>query len=63
MVPASVVDHAPITVLDTEAYTLPLGPPISVPVPKQFGFASGRGLENQPTVSDRAVFMIFIANY
>ena len=50
MVPVVGVDHAPIAVFATEAYTLsPDPPPISVPVLKQFG---GRGLNTPPTVSD-----------
>ena len=55
-----VVDHAPTIACDTEAYT---GPPISMPVPKQFASASGQGLETQPTVSDYGVLTIIVANY
>ena len=32
MAPVVGVDHAPTTTFATEAYTLPLGPPISVPI-------------------------------
>ena len=68
MVPVVGVDHAPTTAFATEAYTLPPGPSISVPVSgsipvlKQVGSASGQGLETPPTVSDPAVHAI-VANY
>ena len=52
MGPVVGADHAPTTAFATEAYTLSPGPLISVPVPKQLGSASGRGLETPPTVSD-----------
>ena len=69
MVPMVGVDHAPTTAFATEAYTLPPGPSVSVPVSgsmpvlKQLGSASGRGLETPPTVSDPAVHTIVVANY
>ena len=58
------VDHAPTTVpvFFTEAYPGP-EPPVSVPVPKQLGSASDRGLETPPTVSDHAALTIVVANY
>ena len=43
------------------ARTLSSGP-ISVPVPKQLGYASDGGLETQATVSDHAMLTIVIAN-
>ena len=66
MVPVVGVDHTPTTEFAAEACTLSSGPPISVPVlpvPKQLGSASGRGLESPPAVSDHAMLMIIIANY
>ena len=63
------VDHAPTTALATEVYTLSQDPPISVPVSglvpvtKQLGSVSGRGLETPPTVSIHAVITIVVANY
>ena len=69
MVPVVGVDYAPTSAFATEAYTPPPGPPFSVPVselipvPNQLGSASGRGLENPPAVSDRAVLMIVVAKY
>ena len=63
MVPTVGVDHAPIAAFGTEAYTLSPGPSVTVPVPEQFGSASGPGLETQPTVSDYNVLMIVVANY
>ena len=62
MVPVVGVDHAPATAFATEAYRLSPGAPISVPLPKQLGSASGRGLETPPTVSDHAVLTIVVAN-
>jgi hypothetical protein len=56
------VDHAPTTTFATEA--LSPGPPTSVPVlgsipvPEQFGSASGGGLETPPTVSDHAMLTL-----
>ena len=58
--PVDHLDHAPTTAFDTEVCSLS---PISVPVPKQLGSASGRGLETPPTVSDYVMLMIVIANY
>ena len=63
MVPVGPVDHldrAPTTAFDAEVCSLS---PISVPVHKQLGSASGRGLETLPIVSDRAMLMIVVANY
>ena len=63
------VDHAPTTVFAKEVYTLSQDPPISVPVSglvpvtKQLGSASGRGLEAPPAVSVHAVITIVVANY
>ena len=54
------VAHAP-TAFATEAYTP--GTPVIVPIPKQLGSASGRGLEIQPIVSDHAILTIVAANY
>ena len=56
-----VVDHVS-DAFATESYTLSPRP-ISVPVPKQFGSASGRGLETQRTVSDHAMLMLVVTNY
>ena len=69
MVPVVGVDHAPTTAFASEAYTLFSGPPISmlvsgsIPVTKQLGSASGRGLETPPTVSDHAMLTIVVVNY
>ena len=72
MAPVVSVDHAPTTAFAREAYTLPPGPPISVPavselelisVSKQLDSASGRGLETPSTVGDHVVHTIVIANY
>ena len=63
MFPVVGVDRAPTTPFATEAYTLSLGPPIWVPVPKQLGSAIGQGLETQHTVSDYAMLMNVVANY
>ena len=63
------VDHAPTTAFATEVYTLSQDPsnsvPVSglVPVIKQFGSASDRGLETLPTVSVHAMITIVVANY
>jgi hypothetical protein len=63
MVPVVGVDHAPTT---SVANTLSPGLPISLPVsgsilvPKQFGSASGGGLETSPTVSDHAVSTVVV---
>ena len=70
MVPVVGVDHPPTTAFATEGYTLSPSPdpPIPVPVsesisvPKQLDSASGRGLRTPPTVSDRAVLTIVVAN-
>ena len=60
VVPVDHLDHAPTTAFDTEVRTLL---PISVPVPKELGSASDRGLETPPTVSDHAMLTIVVANY
>ena len=62
MVPVAGVDP-PTTAFATEAYTPTAGPSISVPVPKQLGSASDRGLEIQLTVSDYVMLTIVVANY
>ena len=56
------IDHASTTVFATEAYTLSTGPPISVPVTTQLGFASRQGSETSLTVSDHVVIMIVVTN-
>ena len=58
-------NHTLNTAFATEAYTLSSGPeqPISVPVSKQLGSVSGRGLETPPTVSDHGALMIVVTNY
>jgi hypothetical protein len=57
MVPEVVVDHAPIAEFATEAYAGP-SESISLPIAKQLGTTSGRGLETQSPVSEHAVLMI-----
>jgi hypothetical protein len=74
MVPDVGVDHAPITVFATEAYTptmtpspgLPISVPVSgsIPVPEQLSAGDRElELETPPTVSVHAVLTIVIANY
>ena len=53
-----VIDPVPITVSAMDAYTLSLGPAISMAMPKQLGSASGR--ETQPTVSDYTMLKIIL---
>ena len=53
----------PTTAFATEVYIPIPGLPISAPVPKQLGSASGRGLEIELTVSDYAVLTIVAVNY